>query len=133
MKACSFLPEDRYQTAEELQVVLNRFAHGEKTGDRRRLPRYGAGILNRKWVLPTIVLSVPAITFSLMYLFDAGPWAPTEAMTQQAIISLVQDETQREKLLEQMPHIIESAVLSDDPKLREKATSLSLTVIEEML
>ena len=39
MKACAYNPDERYQTAKELQHVLNRFAHGEAVSDRRKRPR----------------------------------------------------------------------------------------------
>ncbi len=39
MRACAHDPEDRYQTAGELQHVLNQFAHGEVVCDRRLRPR----------------------------------------------------------------------------------------------
>ena len=38
-KACHFDPKQRYQTAEELQVVLERFANGTRPSDRRRNAR----------------------------------------------------------------------------------------------
>ena len=47
MKACAYDPDERYQTAKELQHVLNRFAHGEKVGDRRSRSRDGQ---NRPWL-----------------------------------------------------------------------------------
>lgn len=37
-KACAFSPEERYQTADELQIVLSRFIQGQ-TPDRRRAKR----------------------------------------------------------------------------------------------
>jgi tRNA A-37 threonylcarbamoyl transferase component Bud32 len=39
MKACAFSPDDRYSSASELQVVLERFAVGATPSDRRRRKR----------------------------------------------------------------------------------------------
>ncbi len=39
MKACSYEPEDRYQTIHELIVVLKRFIEGIQPSDRRRKRR----------------------------------------------------------------------------------------------
>jgi serine/threonine protein kinase len=39
MKACAFSPEERYQTAKEMQFVLERFASGITPSDRRRRRR----------------------------------------------------------------------------------------------
>lgn len=40
MKACSLKPEDRYETAAELENVLTRFAETGRQGDRRNNDRY---------------------------------------------------------------------------------------------
>ena len=44
MKACELSPDDRYQTAAELHVVLSRFANGCRLGDRRRGKRLADAI-----------------------------------------------------------------------------------------
>lgn len=47
MKACSFRPEDRYQSARELQVVLERIATGAPVGDRRKGKRLSNELYHR--------------------------------------------------------------------------------------
>lgn len=48
MKCCAFRPDDRYQTANEVQYVLNRYLHGHKVGDRRKDRNSDRSILKRK-------------------------------------------------------------------------------------
>ena len=48
MKCCAFRPDDRYQTANEVQYVLNRYLHGHKVGDRRKMRNSERSILHRK-------------------------------------------------------------------------------------
>ena len=133
MRASSYRPEDRYQSAKELELVLNRFAHGQRTGDRRRRARNGGSFLDRRWVIGACSLGVPTLTFAFMYLLSMGPWAPAQLTTPEALISLVQDETQREKVVEQMPDLIEAAITSKDEKVREQAADLTIKLFEEAL
>lgn len=131
MKACSNRPEDRYQTAQEMQLVLNRFAHGQKTGDRRRRPRNGTSFLDRRWVVAACSLGVPATTFAIMYVLSMGPWVATKITTPEVLMSLVQDVHSREKVAEHLPDVIEAAITSKDEKIREQAADLTLQVVAE--
>lgn len=133
MRASSYRPEDRYQTASELELVLNRFAHGQGTGDRRRRSRNGSSILDRRWVIGACSLGVPTLAFALMYWLSMGPWAPSQLTTPEALISLVQDENQQEKVVEQMPDLIEAAISSKDEKVREQSADLTIRIVEEAL
>jgi serine/threonine protein kinase len=133
MKACSYRPEERYQTAKELQIVLNRFAHGQKTGDRRRRSRNGSSMLDRKWVVLSCSLGVPLLAFAGMYALSMGPWAPAQLTTPEALISLVEDDQNREKVVEHLPALIETAMTSKNEHVREKAADLTLQVIEEAM
>ncbi len=132
MNACSFRPEDRYQTAEELQAVLNRFAHGQATGDRRRRSRSERSFFLRKRTMAAMVVLLPLLTMLALYSFS-GSLPVNQKATQDALISLVQDETQREKVIEQLPDIIEAAMTSKDEKVRDQASDLTLKVFEEAL
>ncbi|MEZ6124278.1 MAG: serine/threonine-protein kinase [Planctomycetaceae bacterium] len=132
MNACSFRPEDRYQTAQELQIVLNRFAHGQATGDRRRRPRVERSFLYRKSTIAAMAVLLPLLTFLAVYAFPESLPVNQKA-TQEALIALVQDETQREKVIEQLPDIIEAAMTSKDEKVRSQASDLTLKVFEEAL
>jgi len=133
MKACSTRPEDRYQSAKELQIVLSRFAHGQKTGDRRRRPRQSNSFFDRRWVVAGFSMGVPSLTFAFMYLFSLGPWAPVRMTSPEALISLVQDKSNREKVVEELPSVIEAAITSKDAKVREQAADLTLQVIAEVM
>ncbi len=133
MKACATRPEDRYQSARELQVVLSRFAHGQKTGDRRRRSRYHSSFLDRRWIVAGCSVFVSSLTFGLLYLFSQVPWASARITTPEALISLVQDKTQREKVVEELPSVIEAAIMSKDEKVREQAADLTLTVFAEAM
>lgn len=48
MKACSFSPEDRYQTSKELQIVLERFLAGITPSDRRKRKREPDDVFRKK-------------------------------------------------------------------------------------
>lgn len=58
MRACSVEPGRRYPSAKELQVVLNRFAHGGIAGDRRSKCR--DAVISEKRVRPAILLGLCA-------------------------------------------------------------------------
>ena len=74
MKACSFAPEDRYQTAKELQYVLERFASGISPSDRRRRRREPDDVYRRRskrtatmLVASAIALLVFSVVFSIAF------------------------------------------------------------------
>lgn len=48
MKACSFSPDDRYQTSKELQIVLERFLAGITPSDRRKRKREPDDVFRKK-------------------------------------------------------------------------------------
>ncbi|TWU05009.1 serine/threonine protein kinase [Stieleria varia] len=48
MKACSFSPSDRYQSANEMSVVLDRLLAGASKGDRRRRKREPDEVFRRR-------------------------------------------------------------------------------------
>ncbi len=133
MRACSYRPEDRYQTAQEMQLVLNRFAHGEKTGDRRRRPRNSASLLDRRWIVASTSLGIPAAVFLVMWIFSLGPWAPEKIASPETIIALIEDKESREKVEQNLPSLIEAAIVSQDRKVREKATDLTMKVMGEAI
>lgn len=133
MKACSSRPEDRHQSAKELQVVLNRFAHGERVCDRRRRPRHSTSRFQRPSLIMGTTAGFLSLAFAAMYTFSIGPFAPPELATAEAWIALVEDESHREKVVENLPGIIESAITSKDPKVRDNAAKLTLQVVEEAM
>lgn len=133
MKACSSRPEDRHQSAKELQVVLNRFAHGERVCDRRRRPRDSTSRLHRPSLIMGTTVGFLSLAFAAMYSFSIGPFASSEMATTEALMAMVEDESQREKVVENLPGIIESAITSKDPKVRDNAAKLTLQVVEEAM
>lgn len=132
MKACSSRPEDRHQSAKELQVVLNRFAHGERVCDRRRRPRHSTSRFQRPSLIMGTTAGFLSLAFATMYTFSIGPFAP-ELATAEALMAMVEDESQRERVVEHLPGIIESAITSTDPKVRDNAAKLTLQVVEEAM
>lgn len=131
MKACSFRQEDRYQSAQELQTVLNRFAHGQKTGDRRRRPRHNSSFLDRRWVMLSCFAGLPAVILVVLFWFQVGPFGEVTLPTPESLVSLVQDESNREKIVEELPDIIVAAITSKDEDVRREAADLTLTVLDE--
>ncbi|MFN8708036.1 MAG: hypothetical protein ACK50J_15265, partial [Planctomyces sp.] len=131
MKACSFRQEDRYQSAQELQTVLNRFAHGQKTGDRRRRPRHSSSFLDRRWVLLSCFGGLPAVILMVLFFFRVGPFGAVSSPTPESLVSMVQDESNREKIVEELPDIIVAAITSKDENVRREAADLTLTVLDE--
>ncbi|MFN9717103.1 MAG: protein kinase, partial [Planctomycetota bacterium] len=77
MKACSSRPEDRYQSAREFEVVLSRFAQGEKVPDRRRRPRHKSTKFDRRWIVASTAFGVPAAVYLLIGLYSLL-WKATE-------------------------------------------------------
>jgi serine/threonine protein kinase len=58
MKAAQFTPESRYQTAEELRQVLQRFVDGKPRADRRVRRRLPDELYRRKWRRDTALACV---------------------------------------------------------------------------
>lgn len=70
MKCCTFRPDDRYQTANEVQYVMNRYLHGHKIGDRRKVRNSERSILKRKpirIVRASLTLAGIAVFAAFMY------------------------------------------------------------------
>jgi hypothetical protein len=76
MKACQFSPDDRYQTAEELRQVLNRFVNGKSRADRRKRKRLPDDVYRKKSRRDTIFacLAVMLASFCVgFYIFVGKP------------------------------------------------------------
>ena len=71
MKACQFAPEDRYQSAGELQIVLERFLAGARPSDRRRKKREPDEVFRKKSAVHTLIsmVFVTLLTFCVGVLF----------------------------------------------------------------
>jgi hypothetical protein len=65
-------------------------------------------------------MQMPAIIFAVMFLLNIGPWQAARFTKPEALISLVQDESQREKVVEQLPALIETAVMNRVTKITEE-------------
>ena len=116
-----------------MQLVLNRFAHGERTGDRRRRPRHGSSLFDRRWIVASTSLGIPAIVFLFMWIFSLGPWAPEKMASPESLMTLIEDDKGREKVVEHLPTLIEAAILSQDKNVREKASDLTMRVMGEAI
>lgn len=60
-KACDETPEERYQSAEEFQYELNRFAHGQESKDRRVLVNNSP--LIGDWLLVPVLVGLLGFIF----------------------------------------------------------------------
>ncbi len=67
-KACQFAPDDRYQTAKELRIVLDRLLSGASVGDRRKRKREPDEVFKRSYRRSTIL----ATTFATAVSFAVG-------------------------------------------------------------
>lgn len=65
MKACQFSPDDRYQTADEMCIVLDRFLHGKSKADRRVRKRLPDEVYRKKARRETVIacLAVMLVSF----------------------------------------------------------------------
>lgn len=114
-------------------MVLNRFAHGERTGDRRSRRRLGSSLLDRRWIVASTSLGIPAIVFLFLWVCSLGPWAPERNVSPESLMTLTEDVKGREKVLEHLPTLIEAAILSEDKCVREKASDLTMKVMGEAI
>ncbi len=80
MRACEFSPADRYQSANELKVVLQRFLAGATPSDRRTKPRLPDRLYRqmlaqhrRKTITLGGACALSAFAFSLYFLTRAAP------------------------------------------------------------
>lgn len=67
-KACQFAPDDRYQTADELRIVLDRLLSGATVGDRRKRKREPDEVFKRSYRKSTLL----ATTFATAVSFAVG-------------------------------------------------------------
>ncbi|MFN3194084.1 MAG: serine/threonine protein kinase [Aureliella sp.] len=65
MKACSFRPEERYQSAAELEYVLRRFSRGNAKADRRSINNISRKRWFRKDVLVESSIALAILTVSV--------------------------------------------------------------------
>lgn len=90
MKACQFAPENRYQSAGEMGIVLGRFLAGSRPSDRRRKKREPDDVFRKKHTLYTLIttVSVTFLTFFVGVLFFIRP---TEEISVPIPISMAAD------------------------------------------
>jgi serine/threonine protein kinase len=102
MKACAFRPEDRYETADELELVLRRFADGHAEGDRRNRERVeGEKFVRRKPVYFTVALLaltiIGAIGTNVYLKYAAAQESPTE------FLAVLKNEEFLDKIVKDLP------------------------------
>lgn len=85
MKACQFSPDDRYQTADEMHRVLQRFVDGKSRADRRVRKRLPDEAYRKKSRRDTIVacLGVMLVSFFIGTYVFAGRSLETIAKSEQ--------------------------------------------------
>ena len=120
MKACTFHPEERYQTIAELRHVLTRFVHGSATADRRA-PNKSRSRWFRKDVLfaaGTVALVIGAI---------GTRWAilNTEKAQRASAQQIVQAVDEK---MPDLPDAISSLLNSEDVETREALSRLGKTL-----
>ncbi len=125
MKACAFRPEDRYQSAEELNYVLTRFAHGNPVGDRRRTRNGNRSIWQRRsWQISMISgfagsLALVGVAFWMMS-------QPQKLLKDPATaVKVLEDDNLRTRFVQELPKLIDEMVQNDDPKFRSALGTLA--------
>ncbi len=119
MRACEFRPEDRYQTAKELNYVLTRFAHGHQVGDRRKRNGNSRSKLQRRSImvggLTGGALTVAVLCYGVYYMTrKKDPFRdPVAAM------SVLKDDSLRSEFIKELPNIINEVVTNDSPEFRQ--------------
>lgn len=118
MKCCAFKPDDRYQTANEVQYVLNRYLQGHRVGDRRKSRNGERSILKRRPIrLIRGAATVAGIgIFGGVFYICTRPKNPF--VDPVASVSMLKDEQVRDNFIKQLPSIINQVVTSEDPELR---------------
>ena len=116
MKACSFSPDERYQSAEELSYVLNRFVHGSSKADRRSV----RNSVRMRWLRKDVLIGA---SLSLVTLAIVGVIVVFSKVRQSSQASAEQIVATFEK---QLVHPMQdenggSIFESDDPGVRAAA------------
>ncbi len=118
MKCCAFKPDDRYQTASEVQFVLNRYLQGHRVGDRRKVRNSDRSILKRR---PIRLIRAAATVIGIgafggaIFLFTRpkNPFVdPVES------IAMLKDDEVRSNFIKQLPSVVEHVIFSEDTELR---------------
>ena len=83
MKACAFSPEARYQTAKEMQIVLERFASGITPSDRRRRRRDPDNVYRKRSKrTATAMIGLAVVLLASTILFQQQQQQPNQIITQ---------------------------------------------------
>ncbi|MDX1928024.1 MAG: serine/threonine-protein kinase [Pirellulaceae bacterium] len=118
MKCCAFKPDDRYQTASEVQFVLNRYLQGHRVGDRRKARNGERSILKRR----PIRLIRGAATLCGIFIFGGACYYATRPKNPfedpYASVTMLKDDQVRKDFIKQIPSIIQQVVESKDAELR---------------
>lgn len=118
MKCCAFKPDDRYQTASEVQFVLNRYLQGHRVGDRRKARNSERSILKRRPIqlMRAAATLVGIGIFASVLYYTTQPKNPFK--DPHASVSMLKDDQVRKDFIKQIPSIIDRVVHSQDADLR---------------
>ena len=118
MKCCAFKPDDRYQTASEVQFVLNRYLQGHRVGDRRKARNSERSVLKRR---PVRLIRGMA-TLCGIAIFGGACYYATRPKNPFAdpvsSVAMLKDDQVRSRFIEQLPSIVNQVLHSEDPELR---------------
>lgn len=129
MKACAFHPDDRYDTALELQHVLMRFAEGHRSADRRRRQRVeGDSYVRRKpvFIASACVAGAIALAYGLSALTTQA-----EPETNEFLQHLTSEEF-LEQVVEELPDVLEGDT-SEKQERRAEIAELAQHAISDTL
>lgn len=120
-KACAFNAEDRYQTAGELHFVVNRFVHGNPVADRRRSNSARQRWRRKKYLTAAAISATFAAVGGGYGVYRYGQQDGVDRLLQdpQAVAETLNYEETRAKVAEQLPELIHTVVVQNDPKIRE--------------
>ncbi len=130
MRACEFKPEDRYQTAREMNYVLTRFAHGHDVGDRRKRKGSRSFFMRRSVLMiggAASLCTTAALCYGVYYFTrKQDPFRdPVAAM------SVLKDVNLRKEFIKELPVLISNVVQTDDPQLRAVVGDLAHEAIND--
>ena len=135
MKACAFNPGDRYQTAEELRFVLDRFIDGSDQADRRRKKNNTRSRWHRRDVL--YVMTVLTTLLCLAAVYWVRNLQNGRKITSEKIVQAYEKNETKAEVVEAIPKVLTSELFYSDNKseriaVTQLADSMLPVVMEEL-
>lgn len=129
MKCCEFDPVDRYQSADELHFVLERFLAGR--GDRRRTKNRERKFWKRRTFLATSAFLSLSLAVGVSYGLYRLSIPPNPFDDPQSAIKVLKDENIRSEFMKELPGLLEEVVTNDDPEYRKIVGDLANRTFRE--